>query len=56
MRIGYALMTVGGVLFVLWSFERFTAIGLFALLVLLLGGIFGIVGAVRKELRTLPPS
>ena len=55
MRLGYGLMTLGGLLFVLWSFERLTAIGLGALAVLLFGGIFGIVGAVRKELRMFPP-
>ncbi|MHB8145717.1 MAG: hypothetical protein ACYDGM_00445 [Vulcanimicrobiaceae bacterium] len=56
MRVGYALMTLGGFLFVVWSFEHLMAIGLVALFVLLFGGIFGIVGAVRKELRILPPA
>lgn len=56
MRIGYALMTLGGLTFVAWSVTLANALGIAGLFVLLLGGIFGVVGALRRELRITPPA
>ena len=55
MRIGYGLMTLGGLMFVVWSLTTVNALGFVALIVLLVGGVFGIIGAVRRELRFNPP-
>ena len=55
MRIGYALMTLGGLMFVVWSVTMLLALGFVALVVLLLGGLFGVIGALRRELRVTPP-
>lgn len=56
MRIGYGVITLGGVLFVVWSVTTMLAFGIAALFVLLIGGLFGVIGALRRELRITPPA
>jgi hypothetical protein len=50
-RIGYAMMTVGGVLALVWAIAGTLAFGVAAVVILAFGGLIGIVGALRKELR-----
>ena len=52
LRIGYVLMSGGGVLFVVWSLTKTLSIGIAAAGVLAVGAMTGMVGALRKELRT----
>lgn len=51
MRAGYALMSAGGALFVVWAFLKAPAVGVFAAAVLAIGALGGAIGALRKELR-----
>ena len=51
MRLGYVLMSTAGVVFIYWAGTRATMAGLAAAIVLALGAVLGIVGALRKELR-----
>ena len=51
LRVGYALMALGGALFVAWSLTKLLVIGVAAAAVLAAGGIAGVCGALRKELR-----
>ena len=51
LRLGYALMAVGGVAFAVWGATHLLYAGIAAMALLAVGGILGIVGAMRKELR-----
>ena len=53
-RMGYGLMTVGGLLAIAWVASHVLALGIAGLAVLLLGGILGMTGGLRKELRLTP--
>lgn len=53
-RLGYGLTTLGGLLAITWGLVHVLAIGVASLVVLLLGGILGITGGMRKELRVAP--
>ena len=50
-RVGYGMMTAGGVLAVVWASAGLLAFGVAAIVILALGGLTGVVGALRKELR-----
>jgi hypothetical protein len=50
-RIGYAMMTIGGVLAIAWASAGLLWIGAAAIVILTLGGLIGVIGAMRKELR-----
>jgi len=50
-RIGYGMMTVGGVLAIVWAFAGVLSFGVAAIVILALGGLIGVTGALRKELR-----
>ncbi|MBV8372151.1 MAG: hypothetical protein JOY69_02730 [Candidatus Eremiobacteraeota bacterium] len=52
LRIGYILMSAGGVLFVTWALSKILSIGISAAGVMALGAVIGMVGALRKELRS----
>jgi hypothetical protein len=50
-RIGYGMMTLSGVLALVWAIGDVLSFGVAAVIILALGGVTGIVGALRKELR-----
>ncbi len=50
-RIAYVFTAVGGVGFLIWAIWHLLPAGLAAVVCLVIGGIFGIVGFLRKELR-----
>ena len=50
-RVGYAMMTVSGVLALVWALAGVLSFGVAAVVILTFGGLTGIVGALRKELR-----
>ncbi|MEO6836427.1 MAG: hypothetical protein ABI231_11045 [Candidatus Tumulicola sp.] len=52
LRAGYALMSAGGVLFVAWALSRVLAVGVTAAALVGIGGVTGMIGALRKELRS----
>lgn len=54
MRTCYVLMCLGGALFVVWSFWKFAALGIAAVVTVGIGAVVGIAGALRKELRFTP--
>jgi hypothetical protein len=51
LRAGYALMSAGGVLFVVWAFSKAPDVGVAAVVATAAGATTGIVGALRRELR-----
>ena len=55
LRWGYGLMAVAGGFFIAWSLSKSAAAGTCATLLLAAGAVLGIVGAVRKELRSIVP-
>lgn len=50
-RVAYVLTAIGGLGFLVWALAHVLAAGVTAVFFLLVGGIFGVVGYVRKELR-----
>jgi len=50
-RIGYGMMTVGGVLAIVWAAVGVLSFGVAAIVILTFGGLLGVIGALRKELR-----
>lgn len=50
-RIAYVFTALGGLGFTIWAITHVLPFGVAAVIALVLGGIFGIVGFVRKELR-----
>ncbi len=50
-RIGYAAMAISGIFAVVWAFSGSLPFGVSAVVILVIGGLFGIIGAFRKELR-----
>jgi hypothetical protein len=50
-RFAYFFMALGGLLFLLWAIGHSSVVGIAAMVGLVVGGIFGIVGFLRKELR-----
>ena len=52
LRAGYALMSAGGVLFVIWALSRTSDVGIAAVVATAAGATTGIVGALRRELRS----
>ena len=50
-RIGYAAMGLGGLLFSIWALTHALAVGVAGAAVLAVGGVFGAIGAFRRELR-----
>ena len=55
-RAAYIFMAIGGLAFMLWSFTHMLGAGIAAIVLLVAGGTLGIVGAIRKEVRMVPPS
>ena len=55
-RAAYVFMALGGVAFLIWIFSHLLGAGIAAIVLLVAGGTLGIIGAVRKEVRMLPPS
>ena len=55
-RVGYGMMTTSGVLALVWALGHVLSFGVAAVVILALGGLIGIVGALRKELRFDIPS
>ncbi|HEY1978278.1 MAG TPA: hypothetical protein VGG89_17125 [Candidatus Baltobacteraceae bacterium] len=51
LRVGYAVMSASGVLFLIWSVLKVLAIGVAGAALLGAGAAIGIVGALRRELR-----
>lgn len=51
LRVGYALMALSGALFLVWSASRIVPVGVAATVLLAIGAMIGIVGALRRELR-----
>ena len=51
LRLSYALMAIGGALFVAWSVSKVLALGAGAAVLVAAGGVLGVAGALRKELR-----
>jgi hypothetical protein len=52
LRAGYGLMSAGGALFVVWTLSKALAVGVAAAAILAVGAVAGVVGALRKELRS----
>ncbi len=52
LRASYALLAIGGVLFVAWSLSKLLPLGIAAALLVAGGGVVGVAGALRKELRS----
>ena len=52
LRLGYALMSGGGLFFAIWALSKIVAVGIVATALLGAGGAVGAVGALRKELRS----
>ncbi|MDQ2865741.1 MAG: hypothetical protein M3R51_05895 [Candidatus Eremiobacteraeota bacterium] len=55
-RAAYVFMAVGGAVFIAWAVSHVLGLGVAAMMLLLLGGTLGAIGAFRKEVRMLPPS
>jgi hypothetical protein len=55
LRTGYICMGLGGLVFAVWSIVHAVALGVIGIVLLLAGGISGAIGALRKEVRLLPP-
>ena len=51
LRIGYIFMSLGGLGFAAWALTHSLWIGLSGMVLLLIGGIAGAIGAFRKEVR-----
>lgn len=51
LRVSYALLGIGGVLFVAWALSKVLALGAGAAVLVAAGGVSGVAGALRKELR-----
>ncbi len=51
----YALMMLGGVVFMLWTLVHAVAFAIAGAVVLVLAGVLGLIGAARKEVRVAPP-
>jgi hypothetical protein len=51
LRVGYALMSAGGGLFVVWALSKILIVGVAAAAVVAIGAFAGVIGALRKELR-----
>ena len=56
MPIGYVLMSLGGLVFVGWTLTHAMSLGVVGVILLVAAGILGIVGALRKEVRVVPPA
>ena len=50
-RVGCGMMTVGGVLAMVWASAGVLSFGVAAVVILAFGGLIGVIGALRKELR-----
>ncbi len=55
-RAAYVFMGIGGLVFVAWALSHLLGIGVAGVALLLLGGICGAVGWMRKEMRLFPPA
>ncbi|MBV8489376.1 MAG: hypothetical protein JO199_02510 [Candidatus Eremiobacteraeota bacterium] len=53
LRAGYVMMAAGGLGFIAWSLTHALVAGILAVVLLAAGGLTGIAGALRKELRAL---
>ena len=53
-RTGYGLVTLGGVLAIVWALTHLLILGIIGIAVLLAGGLYGAIGGIRKELRLTP--
>jgi hypothetical protein len=51
MLTGYRLMSLGGMLFMVWVLSKNVALGVAAMAALGTGAVIGVIGAVRRELR-----
>lgn len=51
LRVGYAVMALSGILFLVWSALKILAVGVAAAALLGTGAAIGIIGALRRELR-----
>lgn len=56
MRIAYALMSLGGIVFVAWALTHSIVLGIAGIVLLVAGGVTGAIGALRKEMRVFPPA
>ena len=56
MRTGYVFMSLGGLISVMWGLTHTLVLGVAGMVLLLVGGASGVLGALRKELRMLPPA
>lgn len=54
-RAAYVFMGIGGLAFIAWWFSHLLGAAIAAMLLLLAGGTLGVIGALRKEVRLLPP-
>lgn len=55
-RAGYAFMAFGGLFAAVWGVWHRLEIGVTAAALLAIGGVLGVIGAVRREMRVLPPA
>ncbi len=56
LRSGYVFMSLGGLVFVGWALTHNFVLGIAGMLLLLVGGVSGAIGAFRKEVRMYPPA
>lgn len=54
-RAAYVFMGIGGLVFVAWSLSHLIGIGVAGVALLVIGGVCGVIGWVRKEMRVFPP-
>jgi len=52
LRACYVLLAIGGVLFVAWSLSKLLPVGVAGATLVAAGGVLGVAGALRKELRS----
>lgn len=51
LRISYAMMAAGGAVCVVWAIWKILPVGIVAAALLAIGGLVGVGGALRRELR-----
>lgn len=55
-RASYIFMALGGLVFVAWAISHVMGLGIAGVALLLIGGISGVIGWFRKEMRVFPPA
>jgi hypothetical protein len=54
LRTGYVFMALGGACGALWGARQSIDFGIVAVAMLFIGGLLGVIGALRREVRVTP--